>query len=366
MKIVPLILFFIWLTPHLSKARALLIETKGLQVSISTKYKIIHRDDPLIITAKITNTTLKQVKLHPWTLPNDEVTDNFIITYNSEKLPYEGTTAKRLFNEDNYIYLAPNESLTIKFSLDSRYDLSKVGKYTIQYKPSYLFDKTINWPEVSNSLKFEVIENRSNYLLYNNAYSVISSHSLSLPQAFTSQTQCLSDEETAIQDAIIKARALTNKAYNHIRQSQNKHDLAFSTFYGYYTGWFSSLKNTIRENYTIFPNWQSINLGLTIKTLTYSCGSPRCKSGWFAFINRDTPYKINFCDRFWSSSVVGGYNTQAGTIIHEFSHFYQVINSQDHAYGYNAITNLVKDKKFELAQENADTYQHYAEYIWDL
>lgn len=80
----------------------------------------------------------------------------------------------------------------------------------------------------------------------------------------------------------------------------------------------------------------------------------------FAFVNpNDRVHKINLSPAYLAASETG-INSKPGVIIHEMSHFADVGNTTDYAYGTDA-QKLLPDK----AIKNADTYEYAAERAWD-
>lgn len=69
---------------------------------------------------------------------------------------------------------------------------------------------------------------------------------------------------------------------------------------------------------------------------------------------------MNLCNWFRSSAVIGGYDTKAGTLIHEASHFPTVRpQTKDFAYGPEA-SHALRLRPFDAAM-NADTYEYFSE-----
>jgi len=71
-------------------------------------------------------------------------------------------------------------------------------------------------------------------------------------------------------------------------------------------------------------------------------------------------YNIYFCDAFWRAPESSGYDTKAGTIIHELSHFNNIGATQDYAYGTAAARNLASSNPAR-AIANADNYEYFNE-----
>jgi len=80
-------------------------------------------------------------------------------------------------------------------------------------------------------------------------------------------------------------------------------------------------------------NFNGISNALSQKNITFNCGCKDPSAYAYVFLGR--PYEINLCNLFWSApqSPELGTDSQAGTIVHEISHFTNVAGTDDHAYG---------------------------------
>lgn len=94
-----------------------------------------------------------------------------------------------------------------------------------------------------------------------------------------------------------------------------------------------------------------------------------CKGGTYAFVNRDTPWVVNFCPPFFGLPTMTGVfpgsralenGTQEGTIIHEMSHFEETANTDDLCYSRGDCEAMARTDP-NGALRNADSYQYYAE-----
>ena len=79
----------------------------------------------------------------------------------------------------------------------------------------------------------------------------------------------------------------------------------------------------------------------------------------------DTDKKIHLGNNWFNypETSDGGVDSQAATLIHEFSHFNDLGDTNDHQYGDKNTLQLAIDDP-ALAQENADTFENWSETIW--
>lgn len=94
-----------------------------------------------------------------------------------------------------------------------------------------------------------------------------------------------------------------------------------------------------------------------------TCNPPRCGTGVYAFVlKRDPTHNVNLCSEFWAAKPVGYPSSQVGTLYHEFSHFQDVADTWDIAYGPDMCMGLAVGCPVAAA-ENADSYEYYAELV---
>jgi len=87
-------------------------------------------------------------------------------------------------------------------------------------------------------------------------------------------------------------------------------------------------------------------------------------AGVYAYVYpTDTSHTIYCCSAFWPAPVAGGWDTKAGTLIHELSHFDDICGTRDHAYGTNNCRALARNNPAQ-AVNNADNYEYYCESLW--
>ena len=81
--------------------------------------------------------------------------------------------------------------------------------------------------------------------------------------------------------------------------------------------------------------------------------------GAYAYVHGDDPNRIWLCDLFWDAPTTG-FNSKAGTIVHEESHFYINGGTSDFAYGTEDCKELAKNDPYR-AVRNADNYAYFVE-----
>lgn len=136
---------------------------------------------------------------------------------------------------------------------------------------------------------------------------------------------CSKDQKSALITAASNAQTYADQAYNYLTnlshptrcatRSVNSIEWSNISKRSRYTTWFgaytSSRQSTVQTHYKNIRNGQ-----LTTDSFDCSC----IEAVTFAYVNPDTFGYIYLCDAFWDALATGT-DSQAGTLIHESSHF---------------------------------------------
>jgi hypothetical protein len=166
---------------------------------------------------------------------------------------------------------------------------------------------------------------------------------------------CTSAQQTQIASAFVAAQGYANESLN-VLQNANAPATAPR-----YTHWFGV--HTASRYATVVSHFAAIAGLLNTRGLTgmgWDCSRTDCTAGAYAFVyTTDPSYTIHLCDGFWSAAT-SGTDSQAGTVIHEVSHFTAVAETEDHAYGQSASAALALSNPAQ-AVNNADNHEYFAE-----
>jgi hypothetical protein len=103
-------------------------------------------------------------------------------------------------------------------------------------------------------------------------------------------------------------------------------------------------------------HYEKIWDALANKNVILNCD---CSDNAYAYVYPSKPYEIYLCKLFWGAPLTGT-DSQAGTLVHEMSHFYVIAGTDDHVYGQSGCRNLAKNNPSD-AVDNADTHEYFAE-----
>ena len=95
---------------------------------------------------------------------------------------------------------------------------------------------------------------------------------------------------------------------------------------------------------------------LSGETIAYDC---TCTESAFAYVFPNSPYDIYMCPTFFRSDLLGT-DSQAGTIVHELSHFAVLAGTRDYRYGQQSVAALATEDP-DRAIGNADSHEYFAE-----
>ncbi len=121
-----------------------------------------------------------------------------------------------------------------------------------------------------------------------------------------------------------------------------------------YTTWFGTVTDS-RYN-TVTSHFASIGNAMDTASVTFDCG---CKKKYYAYVYPNQPYKIYLCSVYWGAPALGT-DSQAGTLVHEMSHFYVVASTDDYVYGQSGAKSLAISNP-DNAVKNADNHEYFAE-----
>jgi len=118
--------------------------------------------------------------------------------------------------------------------------------------------------------------------------------------------------------------------------------------------WFGSKSIESRWD-TMFTRYENIKTSFG-KAYKADCTFDECSEGVYAFVYpTDRTHTIHLCDVFWEIT-----KDQPGTLVHEMSHFTDVVGTQDYAYGQDACKKLAKSNQNQ-AMMNADNFEFMGE-----
>ena len=106
----------------------------------------------------------------------------------------------------------------------------------------------------------------------------------------------------------------------------------------------------------VTENYAAVLGALSGETIVYDC---TCTGSAFAYVFPNSPYDVYLCPTFFRAELLGT-DSQAGTLVHELSHFAVLAGTRDFRYGQQSVAALATEDP-DRAIGNADSHEYFAE-----
>lgn len=328
---------------------------QSLNIDIIPSQKSFSKSDKVEVLVKYENNGPDTIYIRSIFFPNGPLFDSILkVTCDGEEVAYSGRTSKRVPDTiNNSVSVPSGASIKAKIDVSSEYDLTKTGRYKIEVNadPEQIIlndpqavsprDESLVDDRISSSIVS--VEGRDNVPVVTNTSS-----DSTASRGLSGYVSCSPSQKLLINSAFSTAVTYAKAAQTYLTSNTPSNRPRYVTWFGAYT---SSLWNTAKTNF------QKIATSLQSDSYVIDCSCT--SSGTYAYVYRNSPYKIYVCGAFWSASTYGT-DSKAGTIIHEASHFTVVANTDDNAYGQTACKNLANTSPTKAVQ-NADSHEYFAE-----
>jgi peptidyl-Lys metalloendopeptidase len=311
---------------------------------------ILEHETSGLISVILTNPSTKDIKVLKWNTPlEDKLNANLFLVQNGKKaIPYRGRLLKRGTPKDtDYTIFSAGEKRTISIELPQYYKIIEKGDYTVSYKGSFRL-KGIS-REKSILKKAKIINSILPF-----SFVPTEKKSLKTNKITTNFKGCSQSNIGKINNAYNAAKVMAKEASSVMNTAQQ------NTGGERYTTWFGA-SNSQRQT-TVTSHFNNIYNALNVKNINYDCSTCLSEAQYdntFAFVFPNEPYDIYLCGSFWTSEVTGS-DSQAGTLIHELSHFTILAGTDDHVYGEDKAKQLAITTP-EKTLNNADNHEYFAE-----
>jgi peptidyl-Lys metalloendopeptidase len=331
----------------------------GLSVTIASDKTLVAGAEPALVRVTLRNDGAQDVDLLRWQTPLHGVeADLFDVRLGGQPVAYTGRLYKRPApRPEDYLRLAPGSSASADVDLSRYYDMSRTGEYSVQYRVPVQDALRGVGTEIAAAIDLGDIE--SNVLLL----GVERQEQGNLLQALDQighveggslapeYEGCSSGQQDELVEALAAAQDLTVDAFNYLHDLPTKNrrkDAAYKTWFGRYNGSRFS---------AVLTHYSNIFVAFDAYTVSFHCDCD--EEDTYAYVSPDQPFNIHLCGLFWDSPTTG-IDSQAGTLVHETSHFFIVAGTHDYAYGMNACKRLAASSPTR-AVLNADSHEYFAE-----
>ena len=319
----------------------------------------------------LTNQSKRVLHVLKWRTPFEGFkSDMFDVRQNGKSVAYVGRLYKRSApRPEDYITIQPGETVRRAVDFFDAYDIAKVGTYSVQYRIGWLSAGSARPVALAKSFvaggKPPLVAVRANTAIFaftqprKTKYARMALATLKPTSTKKSKTakakkasfdSCSDNQQTTLQNALDAAIQLANGARDAISDEPSwarPNAPRYREWFGNYDG---SRYDNVQKHYFKIADV------LANKDVKFFCD---CDSDDFAYVYPWMAYHIHLCKAFWTAPLTGT-DSQAGTIVHETSHFLLVAGTKDHAYGQTNCRRLASDHPND-AVDNADTHEYFAE-----
>lgn len=336
--------------------------SNGVTVSIAPEKNSLKKDDNVVLSVTITNTSSTPQYVLKWHTPFAGIEDHiFEVTRDGVDVPYLGAHYKRPApTAKDYYLLKPGQSHTSKVEISALYDMTVTGDYSVKYHAASV-NLFMPKPDLRGNLSaaiagadLDAIESAPVSLWVDGLHPrgtkigepfELAKQGSNPSPAGLSFSNCTSSQSSTITSAISAAKTMANSSVNYLNAG---------TVGTRYKKWFGTYSST--RYATARSHFSAIKTALDSKPVVVDCS---CRQSYYAYVYPTQPYKIYVCNAFWSAPMTGT-DSKGGTMIHELSHFNVVAATDDHAYGQSAAASLAISNPTR-ALDNADNHEYFAE-----
>ncbi len=332
--------------------------------------------DTVSVEFSLTNTGAAPVRLLRWnTAYGDGIGAAFNVRRNGNTVAYEGPVAmRREPTAPDFLVIQPGERQSAVYDLTANYDVTQPGNYTVTIR-NPVRDLTVGTALAADQPRsFESLM-RGTLDCGGISFSVADGGNLKTPEQEDGNQPLLQPASILGRQFDLAVQAAKAPAYNQCSSSEQStvktaHDTGYdgllksysqlngdpssgNELYGTWFGAFDASRfNTVKTNYS------DMGSAATDDTFTYYCKPDLCSSPNTIAYTYKGSRKIFLCNAFWRLPPDSGFDTQAGTVVHEMSH--AVSYTDDFVYGTANAKALARSKPNE-AIRNADNYEYFTE-----
>lgn len=332
----------------LASGTAQAARSADLDVRLSVARPVLIGDVDVKVQLSISNTG-RSVRLLPrHQLPGDSLQGAlFRISRDGQPVDYLGPLVKRgPLGLADHISLAPGQTLSYEVELSGAYELSRNGRYAIEYVG---LDKQQGDAEGARELAVERAAQPVYLWLEGRSPQpeLTARPDLTPLAGSVSYTgNCTASQKTTLASAFAAATNYSQAAQTYL-SGAGSGTQRYKTWFGAYT---AARWNTAKAHFVASTD------AFKNKAVVLDCS---CKQSYYAYVYPTQPYKIYVCNAFWSAPLTGT-DSKAGTLVHEMTHFNVVAATDDWAYGHSAAKSLALSNPTK-ALDNADSHEYFAE-----
>lgn len=319
---------------------------ESASVRLTAPAGTVAASDPVTLHVTIANDGADVLRVLAWNTPEDGLTSPlFSVTRNGQPVRYLGIVMKRPSPaEDDYLAIAPGGTLEYDVDLSRWYSFAESGDYEVSYLTAspQLF-ASASGGRIAGVLTSDPVR----LYVEGRAEPLRKAVTADLVIGSSSFSNCSGPQQTSILTARDSASTYAGDCVDYFTANRSGQR---------YQKWFGSY---------LFSRWSSVdghfsNIQWLVDTqsMTFDCACT--DAGTYAYVfPSDASHTVYLCGAFWSAPNTGT-DSRAGTLIHETSHFVDVADTDDYAYGQSAAQSLAVSSPSQ-AVLNADSHEYFAE-----
>lgn len=320
--------------------------------ALTTTYQVVSAaDSTLTMRFTARNDSPAPLDVRSLDLPQaHQIGQILSVTRDGTPVEYRGKLAKPAAPEETaYTRIPAGGAYTVDMRLADDYDLSGAGTYLVALTATRVRGDdgpvrlTAGRGVVRTSTGFR---GSTRSLRTAAGPATVSTQRAGVAAVTLRFSNCSSSEQTQLRTAIGNAYTYSTRAQSWLA--------GHTAGGGNYLTWFGAYSSARFNRAT--TTFAAITTELTSKTVDLICDAA---SPYMAYVYQAEHYVIYLGRGYWPAAATG-WDSKAGTLIHESSHFYVNGGADDHVYGLAEGQQLARTDP-NRAVDNADNIEHFAE-----
>ncbi|KAK7046104.1 hypothetical protein VNI00_007105 [Paramarasmius palmivorus] len=339
--------------------------TKSLSLSVSAPESVADVSSFSVVTT-ITNTgdeTLKLLNdprsaLSPWATNTFEVanSDGVAPEFTGVIVRYIPEVAAKSQDAEAFTVLAPGAFVDVTHEVGNYYNFTNAGTGAFTFTPTNLFqhvelDGSITVIEASTAPALTQLTGQLSSSSFLSSASIGGSNPdtrrhNALGKRASYRSNCSSSRQTVNNQALTASATLARNAVSHLQANPSGSSLQ-TTWYGTFASSRYSVTLSSFQTLVSAPSgW------------TYDCSCTESQT--YAYVYTSSYGVVYLCGLYWNVATTGS-GSRADTIIHEGTHFRQVLGTNDYTYGESSSKSLARSNPTN-AVYNADNHAFFSVY----
>lgn len=247
----------------------------------------------------------------------------------------------------DFVEIAPGESLSAVIDLARYYDVPAAGDYRVDFHGAI---------EHTHPTSLRPANRTTRHRHAGTPFRAGGPVVFLEPSLFSQRARpprfngCSAEQQNVLVTATAAAESITAEALSTL-DALAPEDRPSSPRYRRWFGDYSPARYA-----AVTENYAAVARALSGETVAYDC---TCTESAFAYVFPNSPYDVYMCPAFFRAELWGT-DSQAGTIVHELSHFAVLAGTRDFRYGQQSAATLAMEDP-DRAIANADSHEYFAE-----